>query len=811
MNMNVRVVMVQVTVKVFLFFLVTIYGFGTCQTLINENDIGDQDETAVISSVDAVLARSATLPCDIEPTVKEDRVYMVLWYRDGHSKPIYSFDVRGRSFNNAKQWSDQNVFGARAYFVAISQPAVLTLDGVSLDDAGIYRCRVDFKTSPTRNFAMNLTVIVPPHQLLLYDKMGRDVKDTVGPLEENSDLVLTCEVRGGSPTPTVSWFINDRLEGGHLEVTTTNNVIVNRLEVKGLTRDRWNSTFKCQASNTKLVMPVEQTVRLDMLMRPLSVFIRQKPKELTGNKQVTIQCEVYGSRPKAVVTWMRENRLFRRGKILEENSTINDSLVMNSLTFTPVPEDDGSMLKCVGENPKLTSSGQEDSFMLNVVYPPQVVLNLGSTLNPDGIKEGDDVYFECNIKANPKQQKITWYHNGVLVSQNVSSGVIISTHSLVLQSVTRGHTGNYTCLAVNALGETMSPRVELKVRYAPVCKENDVQMIGASLDEVLNVQCRVDADPANVTFLWQFNNSGESFDAQPPRFATSSGNVSEFTYIPKSQKDYGTLTCWGANSIGRQAEPCIFQVVLASKPSPLSNCTLKSVNNQTIEIVDVECKAGYDGGLPQKFVLEAFDAHTMRLRINQTVSNTEFPTFHLDLGDLLPSPPSLKIIVYSVNGKGKSEMLVLDDIKLNDAEKRTDGISNISIVPLAALLTGSLLTLGIAVLVIVVIAVRKKRHCDSANHCSHHIALDATKTNPKSQRHNSSSMLEINTGDNRYVVAYTLKPAENCAYPQEETPRQPDILNTPRGECSCQCHHHHQGRCHNHASHFSTFQHFDNV
>lgn len=43
--------------------------------------------------------------------------------------------------------------------------------------------------------------------------------------------------------------------------------------------------------------------------------------------------------------------------------------------------------------------------------PPQVHLQLGSTLNPGDIKEGDDVYFECNIKANPKEHKITWHHD----------------------------------------------------------------------------------------------------------------------------------------------------------------------------------------------------------------------------------------------------------------------------------------------------------------------------------------------------------------------------------------------------------------
>lgn len=72
---------------------------------------------------------------------------------------IYSFDVRGRSFNKALQWSDPNAFGPRAYFATVARPAALTLDTVQLDDEGIYRCRVDFKNSPTRNFQIRLSVI----------------------------------------------------------------------------------------------------------------------------------------------------------------------------------------------------------------------------------------------------------------------------------------------------------------------------------------------------------------------------------------------------------------------------------------------------------------------------------------------------------------------------------------------------------------------------------------------------------------------------------------------------------------------------
>lgn len=40
---------------------------------------------------------------------------------------------------------------------------------------------------------------------------------------------------------------------------------------------------------------------------------------------------------------------------------------------------------------------------------PIVTLKLGSNLNPSYIKEGDGVYFECSVKANPKAKKLTWY------------------------------------------------------------------------------------------------------------------------------------------------------------------------------------------------------------------------------------------------------------------------------------------------------------------------------------------------------------------------------------------------------------------
>lgn len=187
----------------------------------------------------------------------------------------------------------------------------------------------------------------------------------------------------------------------------------------------------------------------------------------------------------------------------------------------------------------------------------------------------------------------------------------------------------------------------------------------------------------------------------------------------------------------------------------------------------------------QHFVLEAYESRTMRLRLNLT---SEAPFFHVDLTELLPTmayTPVLHIVLYAVNSKGRSENFVLDDIALKvcvmnkrlrcfngrvlqDAEKRTESVlgstSGLSAVPVAALLCGAALVIGLAVLLIVVITVRRRRTAPPV--------LDPAKQ--------KNSLLEINDGDRRYVVSYTLKSPADCRPEHHE--KQPDILNAPRGK-----------------------------
>ena len=72
-------------------------------------------------------------------------------------------------------------------------------------------------------------------------------------------------------------------------------------------------------------------------------------------------------------------------------------------------------------------------------------LKLGPSMNPDDIEEGDDVYFECDIKANPAAYKVVWKHNVRRVPLSLSSTLSREIHPKL----------EYTYYAVAFLSSTL--------------------------------------------------------------------------------------------------------------------------------------------------------------------------------------------------------------------------------------------------------------------------------------------------------------------------------------------------------------------
>lgn len=87
---------------------------------------------------------------------------LVNFYHFAVSKEIFlrSLDARSRDLASAIHWAVSDDLGKRTYFqIGNGHQAKLKVTKVAYRDQGIFRCRVDFINSPTRNFRVNLTLV----------------------------------------------------------------------------------------------------------------------------------------------------------------------------------------------------------------------------------------------------------------------------------------------------------------------------------------------------------------------------------------------------------------------------------------------------------------------------------------------------------------------------------------------------------------------------------------------------------------------------------------------------------------------------
>ncbi|XP_044730222.1 neural cell adhesion molecule 1 [Chrysoperla carnea] len=686
-------------------FVIFVLNFSTIKCYLGGNRATSEDElifeldrpTPVVD-VQGVLTKKATLPCDITPHDKHDTVSMVLWFKESSSEPLYRFDVRGRQFTQAKMWSAPHIFGARAFFRVTTTPAQLMVDNIHVEDEGVYRCRVDFKNSPTRNLKINFTVIIPPERPVIVDSQKQEKTQLLEPYNEGDDVQLICEVIGGRPQPRVTWFLENTIIDDSYEIRNE-NLVINHLSFPSVGRQHLNARLICQASNTNLAPPASKVLILNINLKPLTVTILTKEKSISADKRYEVECRTSGSRPEAVITWWKGNHQIKR---MAKNFAEAGNQSLSILAFTPTIEDDGKYLTCRAENPLIPESALEDRWRLNVRYLPIVSLKMGSSLNPDDIKEGDDVYFECNVKSNPKAYKLAWYLNGKELHHNVSAGVILSDQSLVLQGVTRAAAGDYICLAANSEGKGTSNPQQLKVRYVPICKDDHEELLGALKQETVILRCEVDANPPLVSFHWTFNNSGDLTEVPPSRF-TAEGTISHLNYTPISDMDYGTLSCWGQNAVGHQKSPCVFQVVTAGKPFKLLNC---SIVNQTTDSIQIECLENFDGGLPQSFFMEILELPLLRSKYNQS-THTAPPKFNIE--GIEPGL-SYQVNLYAVNAKGRSEPVIIESVTFKGVAKLQGSSASMQISPLLTSLIAILIVLLSGVCLGIIALFRRKSH-----------------------------------------------------------------------------------------------------
>ncbi|XP_055908823.1 hemicentin-1 isoform X2 [Eupeodes corollae] len=620
----------------------------------------------------AAVGRSVDLPCDLTPPTEQDSVKLLLWFKDTTGIPLYSLDSRGGNVKLAPHSAIASDLGQRLFFSIGDDPkeSRLQISDVKTTDGGVYRCRIDFFNSPTRNFRINLTLVVPPDEPRIFDAQGKEISQVAGPFREGYELFLCCQVKGGRPPPKVTWWRDDKemIGASHSSVEEGVAVMVNQLLIGTVTREYYGSKIQCRAQGTRLIPPVEKDVTIQVHLKPVRVKIVTPNDLLTAGHPVPLRCESWGSYPAAKITWLLDGEPIRSADVTVHSDREDSNLTTSILTLKVTSENDNSELTCRASNPWFSGGAIEDKRIIRVAYPPSVSVHLANE-DPSRVvtrAEGQNVTFKCRADARPPVSTYSWFKNGMRMSGE-------NLEILHLTMLERESAGSYACGATNTEGETRSSSLTLKVQYSPRCKPGTEQTsVGAINMHSISVKCEVDADPSDsVKFSWTYNNTRNVSPVLNSRIL-SNGLVSTMTYLPQTDSELITLACWASNAVGRQTTPCLVHILPANTPEAPKGCELR--NDTFLEVV---CVAGSDGGLMQEFLLEViggnpiYSSDTTRTFTEPETNDNEISTMN-DQATLAPlfrmqePNPMFRLnnlepgreyqfLVYAVNAKGRSE------------------------------------------------------------------------------------------------------------------------------------------------------------
>ena len=129
------------------------------------------------------------------------------------------------------------------------------ISAVTMEDRGIYKCRVDFRNSPTVTTKIKLNIVEEPNIPMIMDNDGISVMRDIGPFRLRQPLILVCLVEGGNPKPEVSWWRDGMLWDKDHDPKTYEDVLQNTLVISQLDRTYHDSTFECRAINNNVTQP----------------------------------------------------------------------------------------------------------------------------------------------------------------------------------------------------------------------------------------------------------------------------------------------------------------------------------------------------------------------------------------------------------------------------------------------------------------------------------------------------------------------------------------------------------------------------
>ncbi|KAL0810361.1 hypothetical protein ABMA28_010510, partial [Loxostege sticticalis] len=402
-----------------------------------------QKEKAAIESLHAPTGGGVELPCDISPALPDDKVGLVIWYKQGHDTPIYS-----------------------------------------PEDSGQYRCRVDFMKSPTKNTRLNLTVLIPPERLIILNQDGNEIRSgVIGPYDEGTEVNLTCvavgvrplwvrlqggkrplvagqstelvcQAVGARPKPTISWWKGGTRLKTVRETTSTDGNITSSILTFTPAIDDAGRVLSCRAVQPTLPHSThEDGWKMEIQHLPvvkLELGANLDASKVVEGSDVYLDCRVRAN------PWHTHVYFTHNGAVVKPGPGV--LLANQSLVLQHVSRKAAGAYVCSARNG--LGEGSSEKLMLDVKFTPTCKSTQPVVLRA---ARGEMIDIECDLDANPKDAMFYhwWFNSSAHTKHDLNTSPATSTNNApgiyTYMVNTSSDYGWVQCSGTNSVGRQTKP------------------------------------------------------------------------------------------------------------------------------------------------------------------------------------------------------------------------------------------------------------------------------------------------------------------------------------------------------------------